>query len=256
MDVKYILFEFPALPRICCIFQQRGDNAEYPLAGNISFQVGDNPCKVLQTRQALLSTLRHKGMHSWCECHQVHGDKILDEPQPTPLQALPDDLPKADGAMTSSAGRGLLIKTADCQPLLLAHKSGRYIMALHVGWRANRFNFPGIAVNAFCSRYGIDPPDVMAVRGPSLGPARAEFVNFREEWGSQFEAWFDQVHECMNLWALTRHQLTSAGVSANDIYAIDICTAANPREFFSYRKDRNTGRQASIIWIKDREAVK
>jgi copper oxidase (laccase) domain-containing protein len=53
----------------------------------------------------------------------------------------------------------------------------------------------------------------------------------------------------MDLWALTRDQLAAAGVRPGNIFALDICTASSP-QFFSYRRDRITGRQAGIIWIE------
>jgi copper oxidase (laccase) domain-containing protein len=54
----------------------------------------------------------------------------------------------------------------------------------------------------------------------------------------------------MDLWSLTRDQLTAAGVPAAHIFSIDICTASSP-QFFSYRRDKVTGRQAGIIWIEE-----
>lgn len=247
MAVSFFKFQFPGLPNVHCLFQKCSPGGG--LAGNISFKVGDDPDKVLGTREELLGASRESGLESWSECQQVHGDDVLVEPLSTPLAANPEVLPRADGMMTSSCGHGLVIKTADCQPILFAHKSGKNIMAIHAGWRGNRMEFPISAMKKFCGKYEIRAEDVLAVRGPSLGPSRSEFINFDREWGESWRKWHCAETKCVDLWALTRAQLVDAGIPERQIYEIDICTYMNHDEFFSWRFDKNTGRQASIIWI-------
>lgn len=215
--------------------------------GNISFSAGDDAGRVADNRRDMLAALRTRGLTAWAELNQVHGDALLFEPESVPCQARP--VAEGDGMATSRPGLGLLIKTADCQPILLAHKSGRYVAALHAGWRGNRCDFPGTGVARFCARYNLKARDLLAVRGPSLGPARAEFVNFEREWGDAFRPWFDPQTRTMNLWGLTRHQLRQAGLPECQIFGLDLCTASNPDQFFSYRREKRSGRQASLIWI-------
>ena len=163
----------------------------------------------------------------------------------------PPAFPKGDGLATDKPGIGLLIKTADCQPILLAHRSGRFVAGIHAGWRGNRCDFPGSGVRRFCEHYGVEPRELLAVRGPSLGPARAEFINFESEWGDAFRPWFDAGSRTMDLWGLTRWQLEQAGLLPRNIYGIDLCTASCNRQFFSYRCVKASGRQASVIWRLD-----
>lgn len=271
LDIALIWFRFPGVPRVWCAFQGRsavtsggpgrsGGPAVPPLpplpwsGGNISFNAGDDPAATAAARAALLACLRPRGLHAWAEVRQVHGDVMVDEPPAPPAAALPDyrmaGAPEADGMLTSTPGRGLLIKTADCQPVLLAHRSGRHVAALHVGWRGNRCDFPASGVRRFCALRGLDPADIFAVRGPSLGPARAEFVNFAQEWGESFRPWLDAATLRMDLWSLTRSQLERAGVPPRQIFGLDICTSLNADRFFSHRHDPRSGRQASLIWIE------
>lgn len=254
MPVDFLHFQFPGVANVKCIFQMRtlACDKQGELAGNISFSTGNTEKNVITSRGELYGQLADEGLLRWCECCQVHGDGILKDPQPTSLDARAADLKKADGMMTAAIGLGLMIKTADCQPVLLAHNSGSFIMALHVGWRGNRANFPGRAVEEFSRHYNISPADILAVRGPSLGPARAEFVNFKREWGAEFKRWYDTETRCMDLWDLTRSQLRGAGIPNTAIYGIDICTASNPRYFFSYRREHHTGRQASLVWMNNK----
>ena len=162
---------------------------------------------------------------------------------------------EGDGLTTSAPSVGLVVKTADCQPILLAHRSGRYVAGLHAGWRGNKINFPATGVRVFCEAYGLDPADVLAVRGPSLGPDNAEFRNFADDFGPGFDAYFSPATRTMDLWRLTRDQLMGAGLPEANIHAVDICTMADAETFFSYRRagarpGNVTGRQAGLIWIK------
>lgn len=250
MALTFLPFLFPGVPHVRCAFQCRGltpppavsaPDADYA-GGNLSLDVNDDAENVRARRRALAATL---GVDDWVELRQVHGDALLFEPEPADPEQ-PSTL-EADGAATSRPRRALMIKTADCQPILLADTSGRHVAALHAGWRGNRCNFPGSGVDRFCARYGISPRDVFAVRGPSLGPALAEFVNFDREWSEDFRPWFDEQTRCMDLWSLTRHQLRQAGLPVSHIYGLDICTFANPA-FYSYRRNHACGRQASLIW--------
>jgi len=170
--------------------------------------------------------------------------------EPNATDASADPMQEADGMATSRPGLGLLIKTADCQALLLAHASGRHVAALHVGWRGNRVDYPGKGVREFCARYGLNPAELSAVRGPSLGPAAAEFVNFTAEWGPKFLPWFDTGRQTMDLWRLTRHQLEAAGLLPERIFSLDLCTYSLPDILFSYRRDKQCGRQGSVIWME------
>ena len=143
-----------------------------------------------------------------------------------------------------------MIKTADCQPILLTEPAGRFAAALHVGWKGNRRNYPALAVAEFCSRCRLRPEDLSAVRGPSLGPGEAEFTRFAGEWGPEFAPWFNPETRAMDLWSLTRHQLQQAGLRPERIYSLDLCTMSLPELFFSYRRSPRCGRQGSVIWIE------
>lgn len=253
MQPRFLLFSFPGIPNVRCAFGQRiGDDP----GGNISLLAGDR-AKAIAARKSLLEALAPLGLEDLAEVRQVHGCEIAANPEATGMAPDPDSLVEADGMMMemsemSEAGRaanpGLLIKTADCQPILVAHKSGRRIMAIHAGWRGNRANFPGLAIERFCEACKILPRDLMAVRGPSLGPANAQFVNFATEWPEEFRPFLDG-RLCMDLWRLTRSQLEAAGIPARQVFGLDICTMENAAQFFSFRRDKSPGRQGSVIWM-------
>ncbi len=251
MSVSGIPFTFPGIPGVGCLFQTRTNTAVSDCrpalsGGTICYSDGVSDAEVTANRRELLELT---GARAFAEAKQVHGDAILFDPRPAALDG--KHLVEADGLATRHSGVALMIKTADCQPVLLAHKSGQYVCGLHVGWRGDRLLFPYTGVRRFCAHYGISPADCVAVRGPSLGPARAEFVHYAAEWGGYFFKYLDLATTTMDLWSMTRDQLRQAGIPDRNIYGLDLCTASNPGLFFSYRHDRGCGRQASLIWIRE-----
>jgi len=245
-EAATLYFRFPGLDTVTCAFTTRlspipGENGG---CGNIALNGSESADTVLARREALRSRL---GYTALSEVRQVHGTNMIFDPEDA--ETAQSEPAQADALATGQSGRALMIKTADCQPVLLAHQSGLFVAALHVGWRANRAGAPVLWTEAFCRRYGLRPKDLLAVRGPSLGPGRSEFVNFETEWGPDFAAYFDHESRCLDLWQLTKDQLVQAGLQAERIFALDLCTYSLPELFFSHRRDRGRGRQAGLIWI-------
>ncbi|WP_320171649.1 polyphenol oxidase family protein [Maridesulfovibrio sp.] len=244
--LTYIPFVFPGLDNVSAVFTtRRGGNCKAPFdEGNLSFDVGDDPYDVRANRTELASSL---GVSQWHECRQVHGDIIHFEPE----EGSPGNVAEieGDGLATSAKGHALVVKTADCQPILLAHKNGDFVAALHNGWRGNAINFPGKGVAEICAHYSCEPSELLAVRGPSLSPKAAMFVNFTTDFEPGFENYYSETEQTMDLWKLTRDQLLEAGLEERNIYSLDMCTFSMPDTFFSYRREKESGRMCSLIWI-------
>ncbi len=220
---KYIPFKFPLLNNIFCVFTTKwaGDVLRPDVKERIK-------------NDLMLSDI--------LELNQKHKDNIVF------CDSISKDI-EADAVATSLTNVGLMIKTADCQPLLLTHSSQKYIAAFHVGWRANRGGFLYKWIKKFCERYRIDAQDLFVVRGPSLSSYAAWFVNFDKEWGDEFKKYYDPKQKTVNLWRLTKDQLIECGIKKQNIFELDLCTYYC-EFFFSYRRERSSERQASIIWIR------
>ncbi len=241
--IQFIPFKFPGINGVECVFTTRLggiSQGEFSFA-NLSFDVGDDVKNVETNRKLLLSTM---GISNIVELKQVHGEKL------TKIEEIPEEDLEADALVTSMQNTALLIKTADCQPVLVAHKSGKYIGAFHVGWRANRGKFIVEWIKKFCVLYDISPEDICAVRGPSLDPAHSEFVNFAQEFGNDFKKYYDPENQTVDLWTLTRDQLLMTGILEKNIFSIDLCTYCLEDIFFSYRRNKRCGRQGGIIYRK------
>jgi hypothetical protein len=244
-QIPYLPFAFPGLDSVHCAFTTRPpkDLAHDENGGNLSFGFGDRDDEVSMRRQGLMQEL---GFQSWVTVRQVHGTDMVFSPE----EHHGEDRPQADAMATASAGEALAVSIADCQPVMLAHVSGRYVAGLHIGWRGNRAQAPSLWARAFCDHYGLRPSDILAVRGPSLSPACSEFVNFDSEWGPGFRDYLDRETMTVDLWRMTRDQLLEAGLKPKNIFSIDLCTFSLPRLFYSFRRNRSCGRQAALIWIR------
>ena len=228
----FLPFPFYGVPRVRCAFQTRmWGVSEGPYAcGNIAFDVGDDPRRVSRNRREFAATL---GLSAIAELDQ-RGDAVVFDPPAVPpndFDAAPA-FPCGGGMATDRRGLGLVIKTADSQPVLVTDRAGEHIAA-------------------FCERYGLAPRDLLAVRGPSLGPAAAACGRFEEDWGPAFERWFDAPSQTLNLWQLTHDRLVEAGLPENALFGLDLCTASLPEAFFSRSRDGVCGRTGAVIWIGD-----
>ncbi|WP_051258201.1 polyphenol oxidase family protein [Desulfovibrio cuneatus] len=234
-------FRFPHVGGVRCLFTGAvfGDMVLHNAAGALQEAA-------VARRRTLMACA---GATRWAELYQVHGTELCLPAHSMDLAqhgifAAP--LPRADGHATAERGVALCIKTADCQPVLLAERHGRFVAALHVGWRGNAAGFMESAVARLCTCYGCQPQDLLAVRGPSLGPGHAEFVHFAKEWPQRFAPWFASDTKTMNLWALSKAQLVQAGLLEENIYALDMCTYALHPSFYSHRRG-DAGRQVALI---------
>lgn len=210
-------------------------------ACNLGDRCGDDPSVVEANRAALLGALGLPARPLWLR--QVHANAVAD------ADVADDVQPEADGAVTRASGRVLAVLTADCLPVLLCADDGSAIGIAHAGWR-------GLAagvIEATVTRLGVAPDSVLAWLGPAIGPDSYEVGDEVREiflaTDPQASAAFEETrpgHWFCDLYALARQRLASVGVRR--VFGGEFDTFADPR-FYSYRRDRETGRFASLVWL-------
>lgn len=216
---------------------------------NISFDVGDEEYNVAKNRRLILNEF---SMEKMVTVNQVHG---FDFYIPGPLDGVYGERFKgkkdADIIITDNPGQLLLIKTADCQPVLIVDPDKRICAAVHSGWKGSVSNVICRAVDKMIESYNCNPVNLIAGIGPSLGPCCAEFVNYRKEIPEEF--WKYRVGEYnFDFWEISIYQLEKAGLVRKNIWVDGRCTKCNHEDFFSYRNNKNTGRQASVVgWFPE-----
>lgn len=214
---------------------------------NLATHCGDDPAHVAANRARLRALL--PGEPIWLD--QVHGCDVHDADA-----AVGDDeqpAPVADAAFTTRRGRVLAVMTADCLPVLLAARDASVVGVAHAGWRGLAAGVVERTVERMM-RAGSGGP-VVAWLGPAIGPQRFEvggevreaFVDADPAAAAAFVPGACPGKWFADLYALARLRLAACGV--REVSGGDLCTVADEERFYSYRRDRQTGRMASVIWI-------
>ena len=242
----------PAQVRALCTTRQGGVSKLPWDSLNLGAWVGDAPSDVAHNVDVLTATLGAQPVF----LRQVHG-WVLQE-----IDAQTGPHPQADGSFTGQTGLACTVAAADCLPILLCHlRGGRatQVGALHAGWRglAGQGGH-GVVEAFFASKAAAGRPagQWLAWLGPCIGPqafevgpeVRAAFIDAAAQAQSAFEGAPGGKY-LAHLPALARQRLAACGVT--QIYGNDgtppWCTVGNPLRFFSYRRQRLTGRQVAAI---------
>lgn len=199
-----------------------------------------NPEQIAENRRRVLQVVKLSELVVARECH---GKQIREVPAPSSLL---DE--GCDGLITQKEDLALLITHADCQAAIFYDPVHRVIANVHCGWRGSVQNIYGETVAYFCHHFGTDPKDLLVCISPSLGPLKAEYLHYKEELPAHFHSF--QVGPCLfDFWAISRVQLQNAGVLDSHIEIAEICTFLEPKDFFSYRRDKKTGRHGTIAGL-------
>ena len=185
---------------------------------------------------------------------QVHGHTIV---VANGLRAA-DPPPEADGIISDDPALALVVRVADCAPILMADRRLGVVAAVHAGWRSTMQSIAPRAVEALAGTYGSRPRDLTAAIGPSLGSCCGEMGEevveaFRQAGHSTalISRWFDRGaggRPHFDLWQANIDQLTAAGVEARAIHISGLCTRTHADQFHSYRAaGPAAGRMAAVI---------
>ncbi|MEJ0004278.1 MAG: peptidoglycan editing factor PgeF [Pararobbsia sp.] len=238
---------------------RRGGVSRPPYDGlNLGLHTGDAAADVLANRAAL-NTLTGAAA-AWLE--QVHERTVVDGREA--LESARSGHPlRADASVTDEAGIACVVMVADCLPVLFCDQQARAVGAAHAGWRGLSAGVLERTAQAVAQRAG--PGAVVhAYLGPSIGPTAFEVgrevldafvdgapVGERDATRAAFSDRRDVPQKYFaDLAELARLRLRRVGVAS--ISGGDACTVSDAARFYSYRRDRTTGRFAALVWLDDR----
>ncbi|MGF1503811.1 MAG: peptidoglycan editing factor PgeF [Chloroflexi bacterium] len=215
---------------------------------NVGFHVGDREEAVRENHTRIQHQLGVAALR-WVK--QVHGAQvahIVDGHQPAEPIA-------ADGMITTAAGIGLLMRFADCVPIILYDPVRHVLGMAHAGWRGTVAGVAPAVVQAMGHTFGSDPADIIAGIGPAICGACYEVgpevtTALREALGPAAEPALlpppdPDGRPHVDLPAANRIALEGAGVQ--HIEVAGICTATSTGEFYSHRAEAgHTGRFAVV----------
>jgi YfiH family protein len=215
---------------------------------NLRAGTGDQPFAVAHNQQVVAQALGVTPV--WLD--QVHGTAVVhltgaDADARAPVH-------RADAAVTTEPGIACAVQVADCLPVLFAAPGGRAVGAAHAGWRGLAAGVLEATLAKVAQAGRCEAGDVRVWLGACIGPARFEVgPDVLDAFGAAGAGRF--VAKSAGKWladlpGLARDRLLAAGVRAID--GGTWCTVSEPSRFFSFRRDRVTGRMAALIWINRR----
>jgi YfiH family protein len=207
---------------------------------NLGLLTEDDPERVRENRRKVAAAVGGSAGEpdAWFRMRQVHGGEVV------VARRTSGGVPDADAAVTIETARPLVVLTADCAPIALV--SDNAVGAVHAGWRGLA---DGIIEAAVDAQRSLDDTPVRAVLGPCIQPERyafgaAELDALASRLGPSVRGRTGGGEPALDLRAGVRAALAAAGVT--DLTDTDVCTAASP-DYFSYRREGTTGRQAMIV---------
>ncbi|HKV03612.1 MAG TPA: peptidoglycan editing factor PgeF [Candidatus Acidoferrales bacterium] len=247
---------------------------------NLGFTDWDSRECVRENRKSFFRALGSGEMRC-VTLRQIHSD-VVHRVSSSPAEA--QNTSQGDALFTREHGVLLAVQTADCVPILLADTKRRAIAAVHAGWRGTLGRIAEKTLGRMQMEFGTRPEDVIAALGPGIGRCcyevgpevavefHAQFTKARDWFDGPFDAlasdendpnwlpWLTmmppghqppplRVH--LDLIAANRAILAGAGVPQAQILSSGFCTACRTELFFSYRRERTTGRMMAAIGIRN-----
>lgn len=181
--------------------------------------------------------------------HQVHGDDVL-EVRDAAVPAPADDVPVADALVTKRHDVGLMVRVADCVPIVLADPAAGILGAVHAGRKGVALNVVGRAVERMVA---LGATDLRAWVGPHVCGRCYEVP---EEMRAEVAAVVPVAHAetswgtpSLDLGAAVGAQLADAGVPVASVRRVERCTLED-EALHSYRRDgEKAGRLAALVWV-------
>jgi hypothetical protein len=240
---KVIVPQWPAPQGVAACSSTRVGGVSLPPYDslNLGAHCGDNLEHVDENRKRLFAAGALPSNPVWLE--QVHGKDVLR------LHGGSYPSKRADASYSNTAGLVCAVMTADCLPVLFCNRDGTEVAAAHAGWRGLCEGVLEETVACFADK----PENIMAWLGPAIGPDAFEVgPEVREAFmakDANANRAFRPVGEKFyaNIYELARQRLANVGVDS--VYGGDHCTLSQKDDFFSYRRDRTTGRMASFVWL-------
>jgi YfiH family protein len=244
-SLGWIAAQWPAPPNVQAISTTRlgGVSGGSYASLNLALHVGDDEKVVLENRQILRSRLELPAEPAWL--NQVHGVQVV-EAQPSAIA------PTADASFSNRTGNVCVVMTADCLPVLFCDRGGTRVAAAHAGWRG----LVNGVLQATIRALGCDPGELLAWLGPAIEPdafevgpeVREQFVKADAQHSASFVQ-NSQGRWQADLYGLARCTLERAGVRS--VFGGGFQCFGDQERFFSYRRDRRTGRTASLVWLRN-----
>ena len=207
---------------------------------NLAYHVGDTAADVMTNHTLLAKEVGYdlKKLHFM---NQIHSNDVvvIDEES--------FGIPSCDALVTNLKDVALMVMSADCAPILMYDPSCEVIAAVHAG-RAGAFgNIVKNVLTVMQERFESNPEDVQVAVGPRICAACYEVSQNEINEACSCGYGFACEGRHLDIDAILKHQLAECGVQEEHLDFLPYCTKCQSSEFFSYRAQKVTGRNASVI---------
>ena len=210
---------------------------------NLAFHVEDNEINVIKNRKNLALKLGYN-YEDLVYMNQIHSANIIvvDENSPKLVD-------NCDSIITRSKNLPLMVMVADCIPILMFDDKQGIIAAIHAGRNSTFLEIAKKTAEVFIEKFSSNPEDINVVFGASIQKCCYEVSDelskiVENSFGKEFVE-----NNYIDLQGINKKQLNDLGIK--NIEISNICTKCGDKSYFSYRKDKKTGRFAGIIILKD-----
>ena len=211
--------------------------------GNLAFHVEDNEINVIKNRKNLALKLGYN-YEDLVYMNQVHSANIIvvDENSPKLVD-------NCDSIITRSKNLPLMVMVADCIPILMFDEVKGVIAAIHAGRNSTFLKISEITAKKMIEDFSCKTENIKVIMGPSIQKCcyevNDELKNIVEKsFGKEFV-----IENNIDLQGINKKLLENLGIKNIEISSI--CTKCSNKPYFSYRKEKNTGRFAGIIMLSN-----
>jgi polyphenol oxidase len=215
---------------------------------NLATTVGDDRDNVLNNVSRITDAFKID-RESLFDVWQVHSDRVICTRLPRKQHELHQ---KADAILTDRPGLTLLMRFADCVPILLYDPRKKVIGIVHAGWKGTVSKIVVNAVQMMGTFYGTNPKDLLAGIGPSIAVHHYEvgpdvITAAKESLGNEIIEYILSKNGStyFDLWQANTGLLQNAGV--RQIELSGICTACVTRDWFSHRGENGKSGRFGVL---------
>lgn len=177
--------------------------------------------------------------------NQLHGTNIVTF---NPLKNSGTAENEGDAWITSATNAPLAIRIADCASILLFDPVKKVIANIHAGWRGLAKKIIRKVIQKMRCDFGSESPNLLAGISPMIGPCCCMFSGPHEELPRHMHKYITE-DLTVNLWAAAEGHLRECGLPKTHIENARVCTFCNPEDFYSYRREGDTGRFFTVIML-------
>lgn len=228
-------------------------------SNNMAFYVGDEKKHVLDNRIALSKAIGIELSH-WVFLNVAHGTNyhkvtIADKAK----GAYSDDsaIKHTDALYTSEKNLVLTVFHADCIPLVFYDQKQKLLGVVHAGWKGTLANISGKFIDHWIQHEQSDPNDIHVYIGPSLSQKHfsikedvIHIIQSHHPDYNEYLHYLDDHHALFDAIAINVSQIQAHHIPPQNISIDHRCTFSDRENFFSYRRDKTTGRHITFCFLR------